>query len=445
MPPLVNLPSQLYLSDTDPPFLYQYVGNQMRIIQILGNNTLNKNINNETTNPDQWDQTEAIFEDSCSIIDSLDSGNIKDISVNISESPQNNDLSIKQYPDTEVTEQIYDQSKQNTMQSEVVVETAVKDTIEENNTEKSDYSNDTKDSGDNILNEAKTDEVKLQEYVEASRKVVKDTDDPIDTINADTSLYDNDSADSDDEASFGTPENSPKTKRKSPKGKYGKGKAPSPPKPTTNENEFVDKSDVFDVKDTTDPGKILEEVSGNTTSQESLSDIVNSLPNTDIKESGSFKGLQVVNPIAEKKRRHKSKSPGRIPKGSNSGLGKLLQLPSKLAFWNKSDNKSKDNVSTSSGDRSRRSSTFERTIDEFQSCPDLNDLTSVSKSYITKADDQISFKDATDIEDEGISQNIMEKSDALQKLIDAKLESHPEYKIVSLHEEIPTTSKSTEV
>lgn len=164
-----------------------------------------------------------------------------------------------------------------------------------------------------------------------------------------------------------------------------------------------------------------------------------------------MKGLQVVNPIAENKKRHKSKSPARIPKGNTSGLGKLLQLPGKLAFWHKAEDKPKsDDTSTSSDDRSRRSSTIEKAADDFQSCTDLNTLATDeikgqdnNVTQVEKADDQISFKDA-DLGDEDISKKIIDKSDALQKLIEAKIAGHPEYKYISLHDE-PSTSKSTDV
>lgn len=67
-------------------------------------------------------------------------------------------------------------------------------------------------------------------------------------------------------------------------------------------------------------------------------------------------------------------------------------------------------------------------------------------SQMEKSDDQISFKDASGLDEEVIlSQNIIDKSDALQKLIEAKIAGHPEYKFISLHEETPTSSKSTDV
>lgn len=179
-----------------------------------------------------------------------------------------------------------------------------------------------------------------KEHDKIINKTSLTTDEREDTTSLDTSAYDNDSAESDDEASFGTPDNSPRSKRKSksPKGKYGKAKAPPPPPP---------KVDIIDItSDTKEIVDVAQDKAVSTTSQESLSDILNALPNNSFKETGSYQGLQVVNPIAEKKRRHKSKSPGRIPKGNAMGIGKLLQIPSKLAFWHKSDDKSKSDTSS---------------------------------------------------------------------------------------------------
>ena len=120
----------------------------------------------------------------------------------------------------------------------------------------------------------------------------------------------------------------------------------------------------------------------------------------------------------------------------SSALGKLLQLPGKLAFWHKHN----DNVEIdASSDASRRSSG--NTIDEFQSSPDLN------KNDVPQI--QISEPTPTNDPPGNITKNILEKSDALQKAIEAKLEDHPEYKFVSLHADVrvdvATTSKSTDV
>jgi hypothetical protein len=393
MPPLVKLPSPVFLSHSDPPFIYQYVGDQIKILQVLGNYSANTKLSNATNDTDSWDQTKTTDEETlrtepdisqkCDIMDNvtLNNSSTSYSSVQVDQSDNNKPSNSHQHSE------VISNSKQNT---ELKIE------------------------HDNVQNS-----VNIMD---------------IENTSLETSINENDSADSDDEASYGTPEDSPKAKRKSPKGKYGKAKAPLPPQlnmaqDINQENSNV-KSDLI------------------TTSQESLNDIINQKPNITI-ESGTIKGGHlVVNPIAEKKKRHKSKSPNRIPKGHSSGIGKLLQLPTKLAFWHKTDDKMKtDNISSSSADNSRRSSTVENQNDEFENCSDFN-LNTPDDNNITEneiADDQISFKDATDVESELNINDILEKSDALQKLIEAKIESHPEYKYVSLHNDLPTTSKSTDV
>lgn len=413
MPALINLPSPLYLSHTQPPFIYQYVGDQVKILQVLGNYP-NVSANNQTdNNTNHWDQKEVTNEE-LSLQSSIDKENITDDSVAKIE-----DIINKQIDSV----------------SDIPVLSQHKD---KNDDQSSTY----KDNVEVAL--ANTDKQPVYTAVKQVATVV--LDEHTESTSLETSLYDNDSVESDDEASFGTPENSPKSKRKSPKGKYGKGKAPPPPKAdeaTPDDNkEDCNKSDI----DT-----ILE----STASQESLVDIVNKLPNTTIKESGLPKSLQIVNPIAENKIRHKSKSPARLSKGSPSGLGKLLQLPGKLAFWHKTEEKPKlDDASTSSDDHSRRSSTIERAVDDFQSCTELNTLVAdeaivqsntTEETSVEKSEEQISFIDASDLDNEVISQDVMDKSDALQKLIDAKIAGHPEYKFISLHDETPTSSKSTDV
>ncbi|XP_059050036.1 uncharacterized protein LOC131845033 [Achroia grisella] len=404
MPPLFNIPSPLYLSHSDPPFLYQYIGDQIKIVQVLGNLPLNTNANNKTNDFRQRDEKQNINDD----IESNES--------------------LKAKIRRNVAEMIMELSNDNdgVKVTEVPVETGEKDV------------NKTLDSEN--INPPNSESLDVPCIKSIEKECVIDCKTELNTAspNIDTS-HNDDSAESDDEASFGTPENSPKSKRKSPRGKYGKAKAPLPPP-----NVYLPDDD----KELSD--KIIE-CAISTTSQESLTDIVNKLPNNAFKDVTTNHGLQVVNPIAEKKRRHKSKSPSRIPKAHSSGIGKLLHLPGKLAFWQKTDDKPKsDTISTSSGERSRRSSAnIERQIDEFQSCSELDKLVNItddSDSFQTENNnDTLSFKDIADFENEIISQDIIEKSDALQKLITAKIESHPEYKYVSLHEEIPTTSKSTDV
>lgn len=79
-------------------------------------------------------------------------------------------------------------------------------------------------------------------------------------------------------------------------------------------------------------------------------------------------------------------------------------------------------------------------IDEFQSCHDLSNPCGVTK--VPEIEITCDPKDCVEAYN---NENITKTSDALQKIIDAKLENYPEYKFLSLHEEIPTTSKSTDV
>ncbi|XP_026319321.1 dentin sialophosphoprotein isoform X4 [Hyposmocoma kahamanoa] len=452
MPALLNLPSQLYLSNTDPPFIYQCVGNQIKIVQVLGNTSSNTSERVYNDN-DQWDQNNSSFEDASPIMDTIDnqkteqSNDIADIEIKDCYTKNNvsKDKSVEMVENKTNIVPIIGIEEDENAESSVFVSNVELKTVKESDTADIRPNVDDADSNTTTID-------KVEEPKQSQNVCVTVTEDPIESTSLDTSFNDVDSMDSDDEASFGTPEDSPKTKRRSPKGRYGKSKAPPPP-PAKSENFET----TIDVKEQTD--NILTDTLS-TTSQESLVDIVNNLPNNSLKEKGTSKGLQVVNPIAEKKRRHKSKSPGRIPKGSSSSIGKLLQLPGKFAFWNKTDDKNKDNASTSSEDKSssQRSSSNEKRIDESQCCNKLNDaqndasIEQISlkesedeKQQTEGAEDQLSFKDASDFESEAISHEVMEKSDALQKLIDAKIESHPEYKIVSLHEEILTTSKSTDV
>lgn len=479
MPALLNLPSQLYLSNTDPPFIYQCVGDQIKIVQVLGNTSL-KTSEEIQNDKNEWDQIDASFEDTSPTIDTIE--NQKTEQCNYTPEVAIKDYSSSLATNTNVFKDETEEVGKNETNGGTIIEkieevvknktnndTTIKKIEKDGNVESSLFvSNEVlKTEKDSVIanvqpivdeTDSSTPTTENVDKPKQSQNVsVTITEDIIESTSLDTSFNDVDSAESDDEASFGTPEDSPKSKRRSPKGRYGKSKAPPPP-PVKSETlgTTIDNTELTD--------KIVTDAIS-TTSQESLIDIVNNLPNTSLKETATSKGLQVVNPIAEKKRRHKSKSPGRIPKGSSSGIGKLLQLPGKLAFWNKTDDKNKDNVSTSSGDISRKSSGTEKRIDEFQSCSELNDAPNEvemkQKEVIVEqinqkesedeklqtevADDQLSFKDASDFEPEVITHEIMEKSDALQRLIEAKLESHPEYKIVSLHEEILTSSKSTDV
>ncbi|RVE54227.1 hypothetical protein evm_001054 [Chilo suppressalis] len=327
MPPLVNVPSPIYLSHTDPPFIYQYVGDQIKILQVIGDYPLQtKNIETKETQLNKPKSPE--------------------------ESPVNNTVEMKQ---DEPLENEYVNKEIHTHHPDVGANSETNMVYNNTNIPLENKSNETKDFF-------------LETNVEGKHIDIVDTVTDVESTSLETLISENYSTESDDEASFGTPEDSPKIKRKSPKGKYGKAKAPPPPK--------------LDLPNENSDNRANLECNAATTSQESLNDIINQMPN--ITESTIKGGLQVVNPIAEKKRRHKSKSPGRIPKSHSSGLGKLLQLPNKLVFWNKNDDKSLkfDNVSTSSGDHSRRSSTVDQQFEEFQSCVNPSFVDDVAEEQV---------------------------------------------------------------
>ncbi|XP_063622099.1 uncharacterized protein LOC134794267 [Cydia splendana] len=464
MPPLVNLPSHLFLSHTDPPFIYQYVGDEVRIIQVLGNYPVGTNFNQSNINT--RDQTEnitdeysenklspdkepqEIFENAEADIDNTEAVKTNKSEELIATENDDNNSKTNELSKTEnVQTTTNDQNVMGCKKTDLGAkpENMLDDEINIPKDETSASKHKTiVPKGENNASEDDMNVLKVE--TNASKYEIKESKDQMctskgekaDSTSLDTSAYENDSAESEDEASFGTPEDSPRSKRKSksPKGKYGKGRAPPPPPPP--------KADTTEGKSEA----LKSGISIGTTSLESLNDILSNLPNRPLKEISSHQTLQVVNPIAEKKRRHKSKSPNKIPKGNSSGIGKLLQLPSKLAFWHKSDDKSKtDTTSMSSRSRShsRRSSGNDQQTD-YKSYVDINTPFDTPKEDAQSiADDQVSFVDAADFESEVISHDIMEKSDALQKLIEAKIESHPEYKFVSLHDDIPTASKSTDV
>ncbi|XP_063534464.1 putative uncharacterized protein DDB_G0277255 isoform X2 [Cydia strobilella] len=489
MPPLVNLPSHLFLSHTDPPFIYKYVGDEVRIIQVLGNIPLGTNFNQSNINkrdqneniidensekklsPDR--EPQEIFENAEDTIDNTEAVKTsKSEKLTATTNDDNNNETNESSKTENVPTTMNDQNvigckktdleanPENTLDENKYNTNALEHEINIPQDETSASKNETiVPKGETNGSEDDTNVVKVETNAskdetnipkgetKASKDEIKEPkdqmctskDEKADSTSLDTSAYENDSAESDDEASFGTPEDSPRSRRKSksPKGKYGKGRAPPPPKADTNEGTSET------LKSGSGTGRSM-----GTTSLESLNDILSNLPNKPLKEISSHQTLQVVNPIAEKKRRHKSKSPNKIPKGNSSGIGKLLQLPGKLAFWHKSDDKSKtDTTSMSSRSRShsRRSSGNDQQTD-FQSYIAMNTPFDTPKEDAQSiADDQVSFVDAADFESEVISHDIMEKSDALQKLIEAKIVSHPEYKFVSLHDDIPTASKSTDV
>lgn len=407
MSPLVNFPSRMYLSHTQPPFIYQYVGDQIKILKVLGNYPFNENYINKTDSDlDLRDQNKLIPNEN-----SLNStiNEIKQYIADVSSSEKynilNNDSIVPNIP---VVSGPKDDKDENEMNANNL--TSIENIVT--------YVN--KKSVDNATKVINT--ILLNEHMETS--------------SLDNSQCDYDSFESDDEASFGTPENSPKSKKKVSKGKYGKGKAPLPPAINADKTQLKAEESYNNSE--------VEPICHKLPYQESV--VVSLSKPSEINE---FESIQTNNPIMENKVRQTSKSPMPISKSTVSGLGKLLQLPSKLAFWHKNDD-----VSMSSNDCSRRSSAGEKIIDEFQSCVELNMLIEdnmikssdvIEDSIIEKPDTQISAGDIVSIDGEGISQDLIDKSDALQKLIEAKIECHPEYKFMPINDKIPIQSKSTDV
>ncbi|XP_045499293.1 uncharacterized protein LOC123696941 isoform X3 [Colias croceus] len=367
MPPLLSISSPLYLSHTVPPFIYQYVGDQIKIIQVLGNPI---NIT---------EKFDSIYSD------------LK----------ERNDQNIKDTDKDIINVQKDDQSNI-PLTSQTINSTNDKIPVSDEKPLQSNLDNECKEKHETDMSE---------EF--------------LDTVST-SSENDNYSAESDDEASYGTPEPTPKSVKKAVKGKYGKSKAPSPPK--VSDVAALPTSEL----DSTEPTQIAQDNEATI-----INDQVCDVPRQEI--------LKDNLPVDVKPGRAKSKSPARLPIGSNMVLGKLLHFPSKLAFWNKGDEKSKSDISISSGNESRRSS--EKAFDEFQSSLDVTNFSNdkcleIPQINTPDDDSKISNKDAGK---ENITQDILEKSDELQKIIDAKLESHPEYKFVPLHDEIETASKSTDV
>ncbi|GBP22582.1 Receptor expression-enhancing protein 4 [Eumeta japonica] len=388
MPPLLNLPSPLYLSQTNPPFVYHYIGDQVKIIQVLGNIPMTNNATNDDTKQIKKDINEQIDKSVPNVIEGK--REIEVVTENIIEykEPQCNANSDIQIQDN--------CNNTHALTNENILNTSLM--------EEKDSANDFNE-GITIIN-PQDDEVNIKFEARID-------DDYLDSTSFDTTSFtENASAESDDEASYGTPDNSPRYRRKSPGiGKYGKRKAPSPP------TVKIDlKANPTDIEPNVAKSILMD--------SENLNDILNSL--IDFTEIPSTSKSLQVNPIAEKKKRHKSKSPGRIPKAKIS---------------------KSDSVSASSGDENQRSAVIER-LDDSHSSQNLYSEANVSLMTTThkyeEPDDSIHLTDL--MESEAISKEIIDKSDILKRLIEAKIENHPEYKYVSLHdEEIPTCSKSTEV
>lgn len=424
MPPLVNFSSPLFLSHTDPPFIYQYVGDQVKIIQVLGNYPFSHNFNSNNDNSDKRDQKEAHVETHAPSITKC-SGNDCNDKTKQEEATVNKDFNIN-----------------------IPIDIGTKDNNDDN-----------------------TEEYQFSELYDDRKKILKsenyfmnDSSDPCttkDTVSKELtpsiffepSSIEDDYLESNDEASFETPMSTPKSIRKNMKGKYGKNKAPPPPQlnacegeelQSTENNEddqtsvnslISNKSNILRVEqkvDTIQDSNYQSPESKNMTN--ALDDVCKNLQGSPFTSNASLED----NSEQEKGNNDPTNSSIRTIKG-NITFGKLFHLPSKLVFWHKTDEKSLIDVDLTNASRK---SSVENTFDEFQSCPDLNVHTSqhdVPQIKIT----EMSPKDS--VSGENISNDILKKSDPLQKIINEKLENHPEYKFVSLHEEIPTTSKSTDV
>ncbi|XP_045536008.1 uncharacterized protein LOC106719699 isoform X2 [Papilio machaon] len=413
MPSLVNISSScLYLSHTNPPFIYQYDGDQVKILQVLGQLPTSEELSSKVNPSDQMDQnnisTEEKIKENSPQNFALD---------NIS----NNDSTTNTSQNIEINQQKHD-TDNNVGLTKVDSEVEGADSLSKDkpSSEFSQVNNDT-------LNDTTTNIKSIEKEHNNEQDTIENENLPINN-SGETDNYS-----SDDEASFGTPNESPKSNRKYAKGKYGKNKAPLPPS-----TEIINTcpKDVFDSTNIMKK-EILEDDRDLKEENMKIKEETNSIPDT-------------LSPTSEIKKRQQSKSPIRIPKPSASGFGKLLQLPGKLAFWHKNDDKSiSDDISNSSDDKSRSSSIGHLT-DNVPSKEDPSLASDESKDISDgllrpKSLDDISFKDAIESENEITSHNIIEKSVILQKLIEAKIESHPEYKFVPLKDEMKTISKSTDV
>lgn len=465
MPPLVNFTSPLLISNTDPPFIYQYVGNQIKIIKLLDNYPLTTD-SNQNNNPDNRDQKEALVEiDQPSPVKESTENNktneiVTDKIIVNMQVPGN--IQFENYNDK------LDVSNNTGASNDIQIATDLKEscdsvikaninTNDRNQSKSADTKVSEEDINAQIFENTKLNDV-MNFIIMNDNSVSKSFDNNVPSELIDATLDPNvdissindvyDSAESDDESSFGTPVSSPNSGRKVIRGKYGKDKAPPPPKETHASKEDETKGLDIPVDNLLnnveeriqnidkDEKQETNMVTDNLNAPETF--IVNDVAeyNLDSNEKNNYLAA-----VSEKERMQKSKSPMRHSKGS--AFGKLLQLPGKLAFWHKTDEKSmSDNVSNAS-DSSRKSSLDNNIIDAFQSCSDLN--FSIPGN---EGSNQITEELSTDniICRENISKDISLKTDALQQVINAKLEEiHPDYKFVSLHDEIPTTSKSTDV
>ncbi|XP_061378613.1 uncharacterized protein LOC116769826 isoform X1 [Danaus plexippus] len=409
-----RISSPLYLSHTNPPFIYQYAGDQVNIIQVLGNYPLSNEFDKKINNLDSRDQKETVHKTSQKLDAQFKSDNENVIK----------DLNVTNIP---VQEEIKDNKNNMISQNNESVNIV--------NTENVNAENDfIENTGEFKTMDEITD---LNDEGEPEIKIHN-------TLESDESSFETPTSVESDEGSFGTPASTPKTVRKMSKGKYGKDKAPMPPS-----NKVLD--DKQEIQEDSENLSIRTEVIESIETKEKKSDDVVVMPiiediekaTTDFNlneseiaiDAGDLK-LEINNTsnsslyLDDKhdKKSHKSKSPG--PKAMST-LGKMLQLPNKLVFWHKATG----NVSDAS-DSSRKSS-IESLKDESRGCSYIN---TVHKSDYENDKNKSDEKLSTD----NISQEISEKSDELQKVIEAKLESNPEYKFIPLCEDIQI-SKSTDV
>ncbi|XP_013173372.1 PREDICTED: uncharacterized protein LOC106122067 [Papilio xuthus] len=418
MPSLVNISSScLYLSHTNPTFIYQYDGKQVRILQVLGQLPTSQELNQKDSPSDERDQNNISTEEK--IKENSPQNNA--LENNIS----NNDSTTNAPKNIDIIQLKHD-ADNNVGLTKIDLEVKAAD-----NLTKDEPSSDISQVNNDTLKNNTTNIKSIEKEFESTNEQDTNENGNLATNNSGEIFTDNYS--SDDEASFGTPNESPKSNRKHAKGKYGKNKAPLPPSTeiiNTCPKDALDGTNII-TKEILDDEKDLKE--------EKVS-----------KEKEAVTLPDSLSPTSEIRNRQKSKSPIRIPKPSASGFGKLLQLPGKLAFWHRNDDKSvSDNISNSSGDKSR-SSSIGQLIDNVPNKEDASLPNDESKGISEillrpKSLDDISFKDAIESENEITSHDIIEKSDILQKLIEAKIESHPEYKFVPLKDEIKTMSKSTDV
>ncbi|KPI94159.1 Receptor expression-enhancing protein 2 [Papilio xuthus] len=361
MPSLVNISSScLYLSHTNPPFIYQYDGKQVRILQVLGQLPTSQELNQKDSPSDERDQNNISTEEK--IKENSPQNNA--LENNIS----NNDSTTNAPKNIDIIQQKHD-ADNNVGLTKIDLEVKAADNLtkDEPNSDIFQVNNDT-------LNNNTTNIKSIEKEYEHTNEQDTNENGNLATNNSGEIFTDNYS--SDDEASFGTPNESPKSNRKHAKGKYGKNKAPLPPS-----TEIINTCP----KDALDGTNII--------TKEILDD------EKDLKEEKVSKEKEAVTlPDSDKSR--------------SSSIGQLI------------DNVPNKEDSSLPNDESK----------------DISEILLRPKSL-----DDISFKDAIESENEITSHNIIEKSDILQKLIEAKIESHPEYKFVPLKDDIKSISKSTDV